>query len=128
MDLLAAVGDAQGVAALAREALDGRAVERPGAGLPGGRVSSRLRRGRRVAPPGGDRPGAKGDYVASAIAYRAALLLDPADADSLNNLGWTLGKLGFFPQAVPPLEKAIALQPTYTLARNNLAWVRSQLK
>jgi len=72
--------------------------------------------------------GQQGDYVASALAYRAALLLEPEDADALNNLGWTMGKLGYLAQAVPPLEKALAIRPDFTLARNNLAWVKSQLK
>ena len=81
---------------------------------------------RRAARPG-IALGQKGDFVASALAYRAALHLQPADADALNNLGWTLGKLGYFAQAVPPLEKALAIRPDFTLARNNLAWVTSQL-
>lgn len=72
--------------------------------------------------------GQQGDYIASALAYRSALLLEPADGDSLNNLGWTLGKLGYFAQAVPPLERALAIRPDFTLARNNLVWAKSQIK
>jgi Flp pilus assembly protein TadD len=72
--------------------------------------------------------GSRGRYLDSALSYRASLALDPQSADTLNNLGWTLGKLGFFPQAVPFLEEAVRLRPDFALARNNLAWVKSQEK
>lgn len=72
--------------------------------------------------------GSRERFVESALTYRAALALDPHSADTLNNLGWTLGKLGFFPQAVPFLEEAVRLRPDFALARNNLAWVKSQQK
>jgi tetratricopeptide (TPR) repeat protein len=128
MDLRVAIGDAAGAAGLAREALQAdpsntRARAYLESGFPpdfGADAAARRRSGIAL--------GQQGDYVASALAYRATLLLEPADADTLNNLGWTMGRLGFFPQAVPPLEKAIAIRPDYTLARNNLAWVRSELK
>jgi tetratricopeptide (TPR) repeat protein len=128
MDLRAAVGDVSSNAGLAREALqadpsNARARAYVEGGFPpefGADAAARRRTGIAL--------GQKGDYVASALAYRAALLLEPADADALNNLGWTIGKLGYFSKAVPPLEKAIAIRPDFTLARNNLAWVRSQVK
>jgi protein O-mannosyl-transferase len=66
-------------------------------------------------------------HVDAAVAYRHAVQLDPRHADALNNLGWTLGKLGFYDVAVPFLERAIAVRPGYTLARNNLAWVRAEV-
>ena len=128
MDLQAAIGDSSAAAALAREALEedpsnARARSyREGTYPPDFGADAASHRQAGIAL------GQQGNYVASALAYRAALLLEPADADSLNNLGWTMGRLGFFPQAVPPLEKAIAIRPDYTLARNNLAWVRSELK
>ena len=128
MDLLAAIGDSSGAAALAREALavdpsNARARAYLDGGFPpdfGTDATARRQSGVSL--------GQKGEYIASALAYRAALLLEPADADSLNNLGWTLGKLGFFAQAVPPLERALAIQPSHTLARNNLAWVKGQIR
>lgn len=46
---------------------------------------------------------------------------------AFSNLGWTLGRLGFFAEAVAPLERAVALDRNNELARNNLAWVRSRL-
>ena len=46
--------------------------------------------------------------------------------DYWNNLGWTLGRLGFLDDAEGPLRRAISLKPDFALARNNLAWVQSQ--
>jgi tetratricopeptide (TPR) repeat protein len=128
MDLRAAIGDAPGAARLGREALEAdpsniRARAYLEGGFPsefGADAAARRRSGIML--------GQQGDFVASALAYRAALLLDPADADALNNLGWTMGKLGYFAEAVAPLEKALALRPDFTLARNNLAWVRTRLE
>jgi tetratricopeptide (TPR) repeat protein len=128
MDLLAAVGDSTAAAVLAREALEAEPSNaRARAYLEGGHPSefgadAAARRQAGIAL------GQQGDYVASALAYRAALALDPSDADALNNLGWTMGKLGYFAQAFPPLERALSIRPDFTLARNNLAWVKSQLK
>ncbi|MEX2177246.1 MAG: tetratricopeptide repeat protein [Gemmatimonadaceae bacterium] len=65
-------------------------------------------------------------HLEAAQAYRAALKRNASNADAWNNLGWTLGKLGFFDAAVAPLQQAVALRPDYQLARNNLAWVRSE--
>ena len=92
MDLRAAMGDAPRAAALAREALEADPSNaRARAYLQAGSLRARCRR--RVAQPLGNcSSGSKQDFVASALAYRAALLLDPADADALNNLGWTIGK------------------------------------
>ena len=128
MDLLAASGDSVGAAALAREALEvdpssARARAYAGGGFPadyGADAAARRRAGILF--------GQQGDYVASALAYRASLLLEPTDGDALNNLGWTMGKLGYFAQAVPFLERTLAIRPDFTLARNNLAWVKSQIK
>ena len=69
--------------------------------------------------------GAQKSWLHSALAYRAALALDPTSADALNNLGFALGNLGFFAEAVPPLEEAIRLRPGEALTRNNLAWVKN---
>jgi tetratricopeptide (TPR) repeat protein len=64
-----------------------------------------------------------GRYADAAFDYRIALELDSANADAWNNLGWSLGKLGFFAEAVQPLQNAVRLRSDYPLARNNLAWV-----
>jgi Flp pilus assembly protein TadD len=63
------------------------------------------------------------DPLGSAVAYRSALELRPDSADALNNLGWTLGRLGFYDDAAGPLVEAVRLRPDFTLARNNLSWV-----
>ncbi len=65
-------------------------------------------------------------HLEAAQAYRGAVQRDANHADAWNNLGWTLGKLGFFNEAVVPLERAVALRPGNALARNNLAWVRAE--
>jgi tetratricopeptide (TPR) repeat protein len=127
MDLRAAAGDSSGAAALARETLEAdphnaRALAYAEGRFPG-EAGSSAAANRQL----GIALGQSGDDLAAALAYRAALALDPSDADSLNNHGWTLGRLGYFSQAVSPLERAIAIRPDYTLARNNLAWVRSRL-
>lgn len=66
-------------------------------------------------------------HLEAALAYRAAVGRDPKNGDGLNNLGWTLGKLGFFTEAMPVLQQAVAASPGSQLARNNLAWVTSQV-
>lgn len=68
--------------------------------------------------------GQQKNFVESALAYRAALELDPRSADALNNLGWTLNQLGFLQEAIPILEKALDIRPDFPLGRNNLAWTR----
>jgi tetratricopeptide (TPR) repeat protein len=65
--------------------------------------------------------------ILAARDYRFALALDTLNTDALNNLGFSLGKLGFFLEALPPLEKVTRLRPDFVLARNNLAWVKSQV-
>ena len=72
--------------------------------------------------------GGRGKHLEAALAYRAVRAKDAHLADALNNLGWTLGKLGFFAEAAPPLEEALRLKPDFPLARNNLVWVQSQRK
>lgn len=67
----------------------------------------------------------QGRDLEASIAYRQALKFDPLAADALNNLGWSLGRLGFRPEAREALTRAVALRPDYELARNNLRWVES---
>jgi tetratricopeptide (TPR) repeat protein len=127
MDLRAAAGDTSGAAGLAREALQADPANARARASSEGRIPSDCGPSALACRQAGVALGQRGDWVASALAYRVALALDPTDADALNNLGWTLGKLGFFPQAIPPLEKALAIRPDLTLARNNLAWVKSRV-
>lgn len=69
-----------------------------------------------------------GQHLEAALAYRQALRFDPPSAEAVNNLGWSLAKLGFYQEALPPLLQALALKPDFALAQNNLAWVRSELE
>ena len=66
-------------------------------------------------------------HLDAALMYRQARKLDPQSADVCNNLGWSLAKLGLHQEAVPQLEHALRLRPDYDLARNNLAWVKTQI-
>jgi protein O-mannosyl-transferase len=68
------------------------------------------------------------DFLHAALGYRAALQLQPSSADALNNLGWALTKLGFYPPAVTAYEGALAADPGYERARNNLQWVQSLIR
>jgi Flp pilus assembly protein TadD len=129
MELSAARGDAAGSAAAANRllaadpaSLEAQTVARGAFPLPEPTADSAacFRQGIVL--------GQKQSFVASAMAYRAALALKPDSADALNNLGWTLGQLGFFDEAVAPLRRAVELRPDLALARNNLAWVESQIR
>lgn len=66
-----------------------------------------------------------GSDLDAAIAYRQALKFDPRSSDALNNLGWSLGRLGFRAEARDALMRAVTIRPDYELARNNLRWVES---
>ncbi|HEY5884775.1 MAG TPA: tetratricopeptide repeat protein [Pyrinomonadaceae bacterium] len=55
------------------------------------------------------------------IAFQKAIALNPAHADSYNNLGEALGELKQFPRAIDAFAKAIALNPALLKARYNQA-------
>ncbi len=127
MDLLAAKGDASGAAGLARDLAASEPQSARARALAGSQSPVSLGTNEPAAYLNyGLKLGKEGNFVESALAYRAALAIDPDSADVLNNLGWTLGKLGFFAEAVPVLDKAVALHPDFALARNNLAWARKE--
>jgi tetratricopeptide (TPR) repeat protein len=65
-------------------------------------------------------------WLESAAVYRHALRLDPGSSSSWNNLGWALGKAGFYDLAVPCFERALELDRASEHARNNLRWVRER--
>jgi len=64
----------------------------------------------------------KQQHLEAAQAYRAALAEDSTNADAWNNLGWSLGKAGFYDDAVIAFRSALRHRPGLTLAANNLAW------
>ena len=66
-----------------------------------------------------------GHDLEAAIAYRQALKFDPRSSDAFNNLGWSLGRLGFRTEAREALMRAVIIRPGYELARNNLRWVET---
>ena len=66
----------------------------------------------------------KSDWASAAEANRQALRFNPRSADAWNNLGWAYQKMGFLERAAPAYENALAIQPDYERARNNLALIR----
>jgi tetratricopeptide (TPR) repeat protein len=66
-----------------------------------------------------------GHDLEAAIAYRQSLKFDPRSSDALNNLGWSLARLGFRAEARDAFARAVVIRPDFELARNNLRWVDS---
>jgi Tfp pilus assembly protein PilF len=60
-------------------------------------------------------------------AYRCAIRLDSTDVDALNNLGWSLARVGFPDAALPWLRAAVRRAPHDRLAANNLAWAEGRV-
>jgi protein O-mannosyl-transferase len=67
----------------------------------------------------------RGDDLDAAISYRQALRFSPRSSDALNNLGYSLGRLGFRNEARESLLRALTARPDFPLAENNLRWVES---
>ncbi len=67
-----------------------------------------------------------GRHAEAAIAYRAALKQNDLDPVAWNNLGWALLSLGFLDEAEPAFQRAVELDPTLQIARNNLAETRAR--
>ena len=66
-------------------------------------------------------------HADAAQAYRAVLASDSTNADAWNNLGWSLGKLGFYDDAVRAFDAALRHRPGYDLARNNKIWAEGEV-
>lgn len=67
----------------------------------------------------------RGDDLNAAISYRQALRFNPRSSDALNNLGYSLGRLGFRNEARESLTRALTIRPDFALAEHNLRWVES---
>jgi tetratricopeptide (TPR) repeat protein len=62
----------------------------------------------------------EGRLKAAAEAYRAALRIEPRDAEALNNLGLVYSAAGLFDQAAEQLRAALEIEPRYPEAAYNL--------
>ncbi len=122
MDLLAAQGDLDGAAAAARKVLENLPREN----------RARIYAEKRIPLAAGDnsaralfefgaRSSLEQSHLNAALAYQAALLAGPATPETLNNLGWTLGQLGFRDAGRRYLLQALEMRPGWEQARNNLA-------
>ena len=59
---------------------------------------------------------------------KAFLEINPRSADAYNNLGVSYAGLGQWGQAIASLEVALRISPDYNLAKNNLVWVRTEMR
>ena len=66
-----------------------------------------------------------GELDNAVTSYRAALVIQPADAATHCNLGHVLLKLGDMAQASTHMRNAIAIKPDYFSAHSNLLWMLS---
>ena len=69
---------------------------------------------------------AQGDYAAAVDRYRQALVENPNDADTLNNLGQALTRMDQAAEAIPYLDRARELYPNVWAYRFNLARAHGQ--
>jgi tetratricopeptide (TPR) repeat protein len=67
----------------------------------------------------------EGEFEAAAAAFRGALRSDPVSPLAYNNLCSAYNALGRWPEAIDACETALALQPDFPRARNNLAQARA---
>jgi tetratricopeptide (TPR) repeat protein len=67
------------------------------------------------------------DYEATIAMSRRALAIGGETAEAYNNIGAAYCELGRWNDAIPALETALRLRPGFQLARNNLAWARSEV-
>lgn len=74
----------------------------------------------------GARRYAAADYPGAEAQFRKAIAANPASALGYSNLGAVLIPEHRYDDAIAALQKAIALDPTLTLARNNLAWAQQE--
>lgn len=66
------------------------------------------------------------DAEGALLVFRAAEIFYPRNAPVQNDICVALNELRRYEQAVKACEKALAIDPIFSLARNNLAWAREQ--
>jgi tetratricopeptide (TPR) repeat protein len=62
------------------------------------------------------------DYAGAEALFRKAIAADPADALGYCNLGAALIPQRRYDEAIAALQRSLALDPSFTLAQNNLRW------
>jgi Flp pilus assembly protein TadD len=67
------------------------------------------------------------NFAAAVEEFRAAVRLNPQDANAEANLGAALAELENWKEARVHLEKALAINPNLTNARDNLEQVKREL-
>jgi len=68
------------------------------------------------------------NYMESIRSFQTAVNLKPGNDVALNDLGFAWCQQGDFAQAVPYFKQALAANPNFQLAKNNLAWAEGVLK
>jgi tetratricopeptide (TPR) repeat protein len=68
----------------------------------------------------------QGEYAKSAASARNALSINPKSAVAWNNIAAANASLHRWNDAISAAQEAVALKPDFQLAKNNLAWARSQ--
>ena len=66
--------------------------------------------------------GHEGQHDEAIAASKAALVLDPENQKYVSDLGWSLFKAGFLDEAEQVLSRAVAMDPSDDLARENLRY------
>lgn len=67
-----------------------------------------------------------GQFQASIASARAALKQNPRSAEAWNNIAAGYASLRQWDDAITAAQHAVALKPDFQLAKNNLAWARSE--
>jgi tetratricopeptide (TPR) repeat protein len=66
------------------------------------------------------------EFYKAEVAFRKALEYRPDEALAYNNLGGALNGQRKWDEAIPTLEKALSLDPTLAIAKNNLDYAKAE--
>ncbi len=64
----------------------------------------------------------QGKFYEALAAARKATELDPQDANAFNNMCAAYNSLEMWDKAIDSCQKALAINPSFELAKNNLSW------